>query len=151
MARMHARRKGKSGSTPPPSKVPPSWVSAKPEEVENLVVELAKKGYSQAMIGQILRDQYGVPSVKAITGKKVRQILKERGLASDIPEDLMNLIRKAYRVRKHLESHRKDNHAKHALMLIESKIRRLAGYYIGKGELPATWKYSPQNVAHLVR
>ncbi len=151
MARMHARKKGKSGSTPPPSKAPPSWVQAKPEDVESLVVELAKQGYTQALIGQILRDQYGIPSVKAITGKKIRQILKEHGLASEIPEDLMALIRKAVRVRKHLESHKKDMHSKVALIRIESKIRRLVDYYKEKGELPANWKYSPETVAVLVR
>ncbi len=151
MARMHARKKGKSGSTPPPSKAPPSWVQAKPEDVESLVVELAKQGYTQAMIGQILRDQYGIPSVKAITGKKIRQILKEHGLASEIPEDLMALIRKAVRVRKHLESHKKDKHSKVALIRIESKIRRLVDYYKERGELPANWKYSPETVAVLVR
>jgi len=151
MARMHARKKGKSGSTPPTSKVPPSWVNAKPEDVETLVVELAKKGYSQAQIGLVLRDQYGIPSVKAITGKKIRQILKEHGLASEIPEDLMNLIRRAVRIRKHLETHRKDMHNKVALILVESKIRRLAKYYKSVGELPSNWKYSPDKAAVLVR
>jgi small subunit ribosomal protein S15 len=148
---MHARKKGKSGSTPPTSKVPANWVTAKPEDVETLVVELAKKGYSQAQIGLVLRDQYGIPSVKAITGKKIRQILKEHGLASDIPEDLMNLIRRAVRIRKHLETHRKDMANKVALILVESKIRRLADYYKRKGELPANWKYSPDKAAALVR
>ncbi|HID09401.1 TPA: 30S ribosomal protein S15 [Candidatus Micrarchaeota archaeon] len=151
MARMHARRKGKSGSKRPPTKVPPSWVTAKPDEVENLVVELAKKGYSQAMIGQILRDQYGIPSVRAITGKKIKQILKEHGLAPQIPEDLMNLIRRAMRIRKHLESNRKDMHNKVALARVESKIRRLVKYYKRVGELPPNWQYSPDTVAVLVR
>ena len=49
----------------------PSWVKYSPKEVEQLVIELRKKGYTTAMIGTILRDQYGIPSVKAITGKKM--------------------------------------------------------------------------------
>ena len=151
MARMHARMKGKSGSKRPSTKVPPSWVTAKPEDIENLIVELAKKGQSQAMIGQILRDHYGIPSVRAITGKRVKEILGEHDLTSQIPEDLMNLIRRAMRIRKHLESNRKDMHNKVALVRVESTIRRLVKYYKRVGELPANWKYSPEIVAVLVR
>ena len=151
MARMHTRRKGKSGSKKPPAKVPPSWVTAKPEDVERLVVELAKKGYSPSMIGLVLRDQYGIPDVKAITGKKVVQILKEHGLAPKIPEDLQNLIRKALRIRRHLETHRKDMHNKVALLRVESKIRRLVKYYKREGVLPPDWRYSPEEAAVLVR
>ncbi|MEM3922582.1 MAG: 30S ribosomal protein S15, partial [Nitrososphaerota archaeon] len=33
MARMHARRRGKSGSKRPLSKAPPSWVKLTPEAV----------------------------------------------------------------------------------------------------------------------
>jgi len=151
MARMHARKKGRSGSKKPPTKVPPSWVNAKPADVERLVVELAKKGYSPSMIGLILRDQYGIPDVRAITGKKVTQILRENGLAPSIPEDLANLIRRALRIRKHLEAHGKDMHNKVALIRVESKIRRLVKYYKREGVLPPDWKYSPDRAALLVR
>ncbi len=151
MARMHTRRKGKSGSKKPPSKVPPSWVTAKPEEVEQLVVDLAKKGYSTAMIGLILRDSYGIPDVRAITGKKILQILKEHGLAPKIPEDLLNLIKKAVRIRKHLEKNKKDMHNKVALLRVESKIRRLVKYYKREGVLPPDWKYTPEMAEVLVR
>ena len=151
MARMHTRRKGKSGSKKPPAKVPPSWVTAKAEDVERLVVELAKKGLSPSMIGLVLRDQYGIPDVKAVTGKKVLQILKEHGLAPKVPEDLQNLIRKAIRIRRHLESHKKDMHNKVALLRVESKIRRLVKYYKREGVLPPDWRYTPEQAAVLVR
>jgi SSU ribosomal protein S15P len=85
------------------SKVTPSWVQYTQEEVEQLVIELAKRGFSQSMIGVILRDQYGIPSVKPILGKSISEVLQEHELASQIPEDLMNLIRRAVRIMKHLE------------------------------------------------
>lgn len=151
MARIHARRKGRSGSKKPPSRQPPGWVEWKPEEVEELVIELAKKGYSTAMIGLILRDQYGIPDVKAITGKKILQILKEHNLAPPLPEDLANLIKKALRVRRHLEKNKKDMHNKVALERIESKIKRLAKYYKREGVLPPNWRYTPDKAATLVR
>lgn len=70
MARMHARKRGRSGSKRPVRKEVPEWVQYTPEQVEQLVVELAKKGYQSAQIGLILRDTYGIPDVKLITGKK---------------------------------------------------------------------------------
>ena len=151
MARMHTRRKGRSGSKKPPTKVPPSWVTAKPQDVEALVADLAKKGYPPSMIGLILRDQYGIPSVRLITGKKITEILREHGLAPEIPEDLKNLISKALRIRRHLEKNRKDMHNKVALLRVESKIHRLVKYYKRIGRLPSDWKYSPERATVLVR
>ncbi len=144
MARMHSRDKGKSGSTRPPRVTPPSWVEYSPEEVESLVVDLAKQGYEPSMIGIKLRDEYGIPDVKLITGKKITEILEEHGLAPEIPEDLLNLIRRAKRLREHLKRHPKDLHSKRGLQLIESKIHRLVKYYKRKGKLPKDWKYDPE-------
>lgn len=139
-----SKEKGRSGSTRPAVIQRPAWVEMKPEEVEELVVSLYRKGYSPSMIGIILRDQYGIPLVKAVTGKSVTQILRERGLAPEIPEDLSNLIKRALRIRRHLEEHPKDYHSKRGLQLIESKIHRLAKYYKRIGVLPPDWKYSPE-------
>ncbi|BFH73433.1 30S ribosomal protein S15 [Sulfurisphaera javensis] len=138
------RPNGKSHSTRPVRSGAPKWVRFTREEVELLVEELAKKGYSPSMIGLILRDQYGVPLVKQITGKKITTILEEKGLAPKIPEDLFNLIRKAANVRRHLFEHPKDKKAKRGLEEIESKIRRLAEYYKRVGKLPMEWKYEPE-------
>ncbi len=139
---MYARKKGKSGSKKPLTKA--TWVEYSSEEVEQLVVKLAKEGHSSAMIGLILRDQYGIPSVRDVTGKKISKILAEHGLTPKIPEDLFNLLKRAVNLRKHLEVHRKDKHSRRGLELIESKIRRLAKYYIRKGKLPKDWKYDPE-------
>ena len=51
------------------------------------------------------------------------------GLAPSIPEDLWHLVKKAVAVRKHLEVNRKDKDSKFRLILIESRIHRLARYY----------------------
>jgi len=84
--------------------------------------------------------------VKAATGKSVLQILRERGLAPEIPEDLSNLIRKALKIRRHLEEHPKDYHSKRGLQLVESKIHRLVKYYKREGILPPDWKYEPDKI-----
>ena len=151
MARMYARKRGRHGSKKPPVKVPPRWVKYKKEEVEKLVVNLAKQHYSSAMIGLILRDQYGIPDVKAITGKSITQIMKENDLYPSIPEDLLNLLKQAVNLRKHLQKHKKDKHSKRGLELLESKIRRLAKYYVREGVLPKDWKYDPEKAELLIQ
>lgn len=143
MARLHSRKKGKSGSTRPITKKPPLWCKYTPEEVKSLVIKLAREGHPQSIIGVMLRDMYGIPLVKSITGKTIGQILKEAGLSPKIPEDLNSLLKKAVRLRKHLEKNKKDYHNKRALALIESKIHRLEKYYKSKGYLPANWEYKP--------
>ncbi len=142
MARMYARKRGKSGSKRLYRDKPPEWIPMKPEEVEQKIVELAEKGYSSAMIGLILRDQYGIPNVRQVLGKKIGKVLEENNLQPTIPEDLNNLINKAIKLKKHLAIHRKDYHNKRGLQLIESKIRRLVKYYKRKGKLPKDWNYA---------
>ncbi len=139
MARMHARKKGKSSSKRPLSKTPPRWCKYTPEEVEALVVKLAKEGNPPSMIGLILRDQYGIPLVKTIVGKTITQILKENNLLPQIPEDLSNLIAKAQRMIAHLKRFKSDKANVHRLQLVESKIHRLVKYYKKVGKLPMNW------------
>ncbi len=141
---MPKQEKGRSHSTRPVSKRPPSWCKYQPEEVEALVIKLAKEGNNSSRIGTILRDQYAIPLVKPITGKTISQILREAGLAPSIPEDLGNLIGKAARLSAHLEKHKKDVHNKRALQLVEAKIHKLSRYYKREGVLPKTWKYEPK-------
>ena len=145
MARIHARRKGKSGSTHPVErKKHPEWSALNPREVESHVIELAKKGKSTSEIGMILRDQYAVPDIKLATGKSITKILQGNNIKFDIPEDLRNLISTALQLRKHIETHKKDLKNKRNLQLTESKIRRLTKYYHDNNRLPENWKYSPE-------
>lgn len=60
-----------------------------------------------SVTGVILRDSHGVAQVRFVTGNKILRILKSKGLAPDLPEDLYHLIKKAVAVRKHLERNRK--------------------------------------------
>lgn len=138
---MPKKEKGRSHSTRPVGKRPPSWCKYTPEEVIALVIKLAREGNPPSKIGIILRDQYGIPLVKSIVGKGILEILRENGLAPKIPEDLENLIRKAMRIIAHLEKHKKDTHNKRALQLVESRIHRLAEYYKERGILPPNWEY----------
>jgi len=144
MARMHARRKGKSGSTKPiERKKHPEWSALNPREIESHIIELAKNGHSTSEIGMVLRDQYAVPNIQLATGKKITKILEKNQLKQEMPEDILNLIHTALKLRKHMETHKKDLSNKRSLHLTESKIRRLAKYYLSTKVLPEGWKYSP--------
>lgn len=138
---MPKKEKGASHSTRPVSKRPPIWCKYQPEEVEALVIKLAKEGHSPSKTGIILRDQHGIPLTKPITGKNISQILREAGLMLSPPEDLETLLEKAARLHAHLEKNRKDLHNKRALQIIEAKIYKLSRYYKRKGLLPPDWKY----------
>jgi small subunit ribosomal protein S15 len=152
MARMHARRKGKSGSTRPIWRKTPEWVPYSAEEIENLVVEKAKEGLGSAQIGLILRDAYAVPSVKKICSKSVTTIMKENNLGSKMPEDFLNLVRSAQNLRKHLESgNKKDKSSRRGLQLMESKIRRLVKYYRNTKVFEQDFKYEPSKATLYLR
>lgn len=146
MARMHARKRGSSGSKRIYRDSAPEWVELSPEEVEKRILELYEEGYEPSMIGMILRDRYGVPSVKQVTGKKLTKVLKENDAITSLPEDLKSLIEKALNLRKHAEEHRKDFHNIRGMQLTEAKVRRLAKYYKKKGVLPSDWKYDPKRL-----
>lgn len=67
-------------------------------------------------------------------------VLNLLGLGPEIPEDLYHLIKKAVAIRKHLERNRKDKDSKFRLILVESRIHRLARYYKKTKKLPPVWK-----------
>jgi len=107
MGRMHAPGKGISQSALPYRRSLPTWLKLSSEDVKEQIYKLAKKGLTPSQIGVILRDSHGVAQVKFVTGTKVLRILKAKGLASEIPEDLYHMIKKAVSIRKHLERNRK--------------------------------------------
>ncbi|WP_406659645.1 30S ribosomal protein S15 [Methanolobus sp. ZRKC3] len=150
MAKMHTRNKGKSGSTRPIRTEAPVWSTMTEEEITKVALDLWKQGVSTSEIGMVLRDKYGVPDVKLITGKKVTQIIKDSGEEIALPEDLYNLLVKAIGIRKHMNYNHKDVHNKRSLQNTEAKIRRLVKYYQSTKTLPADWKYKPETAEMLI-
>ncbi|PRQ70389.1 Ribosomal protein S15 [Rhodotorula toruloides] len=88
--------------------------------------------------------------VRRLVGHKILRVLKSNGLAPQIPEDLYCLIKKAVQVRKHLERNRNDKDSKFRLILIESRIHRLARYYRTKGQLAPTFKYEAASASTMI-
>jgi len=142
LARLYSGKRGSSGSTRPVSRRPPAWFEYEPEEVEALVLKLSKEGNSPSLVGQILRDKYGIPLVSQVVGRRLEHIIPE-DTRTKIPEDLDNLLKKATSATRHLEKNRKDYTNKRDLALIESKIHRLVSYYHKIGRIPKDWSYKP--------
>lgn len=63
---------------------------------------------------------------------------------------LTSRVHQAVAVRKHLERNRKDKDSKFRLILIESRIHRLARYYKTVGVLPPTWRYEAATASTMV-
>ncbi len=151
MARMHSKKRGKSGSKRPAVKISPEWTEYAPHEVEDLIVKMGKETKGPTEIGMILRDIYGIASVQNLCGKPIGAILSENGIRQEYPEDLINLIKRAVNMREHLRTNRSDRHNRTKLIHVESKIGRLVKYYTKSGRLPADWKYDPEKAALLVK
>jgi len=146
----HGLAGGDSGSVRPHRSEAPAWSNTDVKSIEKVIVDLRKEGYSSSRIGLVLRDQYGVPDVKLVMGKRIDQIIRDNGLAPEIPEDLRNLMVKALGLRKHLAENKNDLHNKRQLQLTESKVRRLVKYYVSSGRLPAGWSYKPETAEILL-
>src|SRR3989344_294630 len=151
MARRYSRKHGKSGSKKPLKKVLPVWLRYKPKEVELLIAKLAKEGKNSSEIGIILRDTYGIPDVRTLCKKKITGILKEKNLTTEIPEDLLALIRRSVAIRKHLEANVKDQTARRGITLTESKIKSLIKYYKATGKLASEWKFDPERAGFFTK
>ena len=146
MAKMHSRGRGTSGSKKPLKAQKPTWVRYEPKEIERLIHKFAKEGKTSSEIGIILRDSYGVPSVKLLTGKSVTELLAEKKLLPELPEDVIALMKRSVTIRKHLEANKHDMSALRGLQFTESKIKRLIKYYKNVGKVAPEWKYDPTAV-----
>jgi len=151
MARLHSKKKGHSRSRHPKRREPPEWQSLNADEVKEIVRKMAKQGVPPSHIGLILRDQYGVPSFRAVVGKRLMEFLREEKLYTAFPEDLLQLLKKAVRMWNHLKFNKKDIHNKVKYQHVVSKIHRLSKYYKEKGRIPKDWKYAPETAMLLVR
>jgi ribosomal protein S15P/S13E len=153
MAKMHTKTHGKSKSRKPVLGKPGEarLNESEVKEVEKAIEEYAKQGMSPAMIGEKLKRDHKVPYIKEMAGRRLGMILKEKGLLGAIPEDLMDLMKRAVVLHKHLDRNKHDIYGKTRLQRVESKIFRLSSYYIRENVLPGNWKYNPKEAELLIK
>ena len=98
------------------------WVKQKPEEIEKVKVDLARKGNPPEKIGLILRDQHGIPKAKLL-GKKIGQILKAHKINAN--SEHANLTKKVENLRKHFGKHKHDYTAQRRIIKHSANIRKI--------------------------
>ena len=140
MTRIHSHRRGKSQSFKPVNKKV-DWVELTPEQINEVILKLNKEGLNSSQIGVVLRDQYTVPSVRAVVGKKMKEILEDINANPTIPEDLDSLVKRAVKLQSHLKTNKGDRKNVRSLELLEAKIHRVSKYYKTRNIIPKDWKY----------
>ena len=151
MARLHSKRKGKSGTKRPKSLDAPEWTPMQKAQIEESILKMAREGVPPVKIGLIFRDQHGVPNLRAQLGMSLKAFLVKEKALPEYPEDMMNLIKKAVRMSGHIKASKNDVHNQVKLNHVESKIHRLVKYYSSKGMLPPSWRYDREKASLLVK
>ncbi len=154
MAKLYTRRKGKSKSRKPVidrAEFGKGTSETSKEEIEQIILNYAKEGTSPALIGEKLKANNNVKYIQHALGKRLVTFLNENNIKSSVPQDLLDLIRKAVKIRKHIENNKGDVHNKTALSRTEAKIWRLTRYYTREGVLPSNWKYNPKTAELLIK
>ena len=149
MARLHTRKHGRSKSRKPVQSEPKG--GADKQKVEDEIVSYARQGMKGTLIGQKLRDEGKAGYLKSVLGKRLNVFMGEKGFKGNLPTDLLDLMRKAVNMRKHLSSNHKDVYNSTRLQRVESKIWRLGKYYRQSGRLPANWTYDPEQAALIIK
>lgn len=137
---MHSTGHGRSESIKPYETAFPTWLAKPVDEIKADVVQMANKGVSSTDIGTRLRDEYGVGNPKDVLGDRVEKFLQKNGVIAKVPEDLESLVQRVNTLRGHLNMFKKDNSAKHRLILVSSRMYRLARYYRRRMRIPGNWK-----------
>ena len=140
MTRIHSHRRGKSQSFRPINKNL-DWVEVTSAQISEIISKLNKEGLNSSQIGVVLRDQYTVPSVRAVVGKKMKEILEDIDASPTIPEDLDSLVKRDVRLQNHLKTNKGDRKNVRSLELLEAKIHRVSKYYKTRNVIPKDWKY----------
>jgi ribosomal protein S15P/S13E len=97
----------------------------KAENVDKLIVDLAKQGNTPAMIGQILKEKQGIENIKAL-GKKITKILEENNVEYD--DDLAIVNKKIKSIETHYNKNKQDKRAKREIVRFIGLRRKLEKY-----------------------
>src|SRR5207237_8689758 len=116
VCRLDSGKRGSSVLTRPVSRRPAACCEYEPEEVEVLVLKLSKEGNSPSLIGQILRDKYGIPLVSQVVGRRLEHIIPEES-RKKLHEDMEKLLRQETSDIRYLEKNRTDSTTDYILSL----------------------------------
>lgn len=90
-----------------------SWVTAKPEEIKEKIVSLAKQGMTAERIGLVLRDQHGMPKARLL-GLRIKHVLHQAGLWND--HEQIYSEKRIDVLKKHAAKNKHDHTAQRSLV-----------------------------------
>ena len=103
----------------------PLWLKYSEEEVKQIIIKLANKGFTSEKIGLMLRDQYGIPKVK-VYNLKIKKVLEEKGLFED--PTIKNLKNKSEKLSKHMNANNHDQVGKRSQTITKAKLKKRQEY-----------------------
>ncbi len=101
----------------------PTWLKYTKEEVVAIVKKLAEKDITSEKIGLILRDQYGIPSVR-LYGIKMKEAMEDK---FQEPTTL-NLDKKLKKIIYHFKKNKQDKKSERALVITKAKLKKRTDY-----------------------
>ena len=112
----------------------PIWLKYTKQEVEAIILKLAKKGLTAEKIGLTLRDQYGIPKVK-IYDIKIKEILEKEKLYEK--PTVKNLKEKLEKIISHYKKNKQDKNAERSLIITKAKLKKKEDYHKRKEQKKA--------------
>ena len=101
----------------------------KAENIEQEIVELAKKGNHPAKIGLILKEKYGIDKFRAL-GKRITKILKENSIKFENDLDFVN--KKIKHIESHYQKNKQDKKSEREIIRYIGLRKKLEKYYAKK-------------------
>ena len=98
---------------------------AKLEDVEKLVLDIAKTEKSPAKIGEIMKKKHGIQKTK-ILGKKISKILKDNNINYQSDLDIVNA--RIAKIDAHFSKNKQDKHVKRDLIRFIGLRKKLEIY-----------------------
>lgn len=98
------------------------WSKIKPAEVEQLIVDLGKKGTPPEKIGLILRDQHGIPKTK-LFGLRIGKVLAKHKIEANSLHK--NTKEKIENLKKHFAKHKHDYTAQRKGVMYASRLKKI--------------------------
>ncbi|MEA3329821.1 MAG: hypothetical protein U9Q06_03695 [Nanoarchaeota archaeon] len=98
---------------------------AKAENIEELVLEIAKKENSPAKIGLILKQKHNITNIKSL-GKKITQILKENKINYETDLNIIN--KKIKKLEVHCLKNKQDKRSKREIVRFIGLRKKLEKY-----------------------
>ena len=105
----------------------PAWLKYSKEEVKAIIMKLAGKGLSSEKIGLVLRDQYGIPTVK-LFNLKIKDIMQDK-FEEPTTKNLNNKLQKLI---THYHKNKQDKNAERSLIISKAKLKKRIDYHTKK-------------------